>query len=224
MPISSAIAKSVSESPPRTASAPRMNIAPRPVFTVRGTVCSDRGVHHPREAPAAVRPPQLPHPVEHDDGVVHRVADDGQQGGQEDTVDRLAQPGEDADQHQRRRAPSRRRRPRRASSGTGSPGRRAAPAGRPRGRSAPCCRSSSPRLGPISSSRSLVTSPPAASASAARIVGLLVVGHLPGADREVVRTALLDHGAREAGVRDCLAGLVDRQLRATSSTPPADRR
>ena len=40
MPMSRAMAKSVSESPPSTASAPRMNTAPRPVFTVRGTVCS----------------------------------------------------------------------------------------------------------------------------------------------------------------------------------------
>ena len=38
-PSSSATAKSVSESPPSTASAARMNIAPSPVLTVRGTVC-----------------------------------------------------------------------------------------------------------------------------------------------------------------------------------------
>lgn len=34
------MAKSVSESPPSTARTPRISTAPRPVFTVRGTVCS----------------------------------------------------------------------------------------------------------------------------------------------------------------------------------------
>lgn len=38
IPMSSARAKSVSESPPSSASAARMNITPMPVFTVRGTV------------------------------------------------------------------------------------------------------------------------------------------------------------------------------------------
>ena len=100
MPISSAIAKSVSESPPRTASAPRMNIAPRPVFTVRGMVCRIAEFTDLREAQPALRAPQLAHPVEHDDRVVDRVADHGEQRGEEDAVDRLAEPGEDADQHE----------------------------------------------------------------------------------------------------------------------------
>ena len=51
-PSSSATAKSVSESPPSTASAARMNIAPRPVFTVRGPVGRNAALPLSRSRPA----------------------------------------------------------------------------------------------------------------------------------------------------------------------------
>ena len=186
MPTSSASAKSVSESPPRTASAARMNSAPRPVLTVRGHGLQDRGVGDlRRRALRRCDRPQLADPVEDDDRVVDRVADDGQQRGQEDAVDRLAQPGEHADEdqhvvHQREHRAGAER-PAEPDREVDAAARRA----RRRARSAPCVRSSSPRLGPISSSRSLVDLA-ADLARASRIVGLLVVGQLAGAHRDVV--------------------------------------
>ena len=77
-----------------------MNTAPRPVLTVRGTVCRIAVFTTRGKPQRALRAPQLAHPVEDHDRVVHRVADDGEQGGEEDAVDRLAQPGEHADEDQ----------------------------------------------------------------------------------------------------------------------------
>jgi hypothetical protein len=82
--MSGASAKSVSESPPSSVRAARVNTAPMPVFTVRGTVCRtavlairEKGCLRP------VPPPQLPYLVEDDDGVVDRVPDHGEQRGEE---------------------------------------------------------------------------------------------------------------------------------------------
>ncbi len=86
-----------------------------------------------------------------------------------------------------RRAPSRAPRRRRTSSGSG---REVEPAARrsatPSAISA-LFRSSSPRLGPISSSRSLVTSPPRPRASACRISASSSLVELAGADGDVRR-------------------------------------
>ena len=200
MPISSASAKSVSESPPRTASAREdEHRAEAGVHRARHGL-QDRGVRDLGERPSfALRPPQLADPVEDDDRVVDRVADDGEQRGQEHPVDRLAQPGEDADQRRARRAPSRAPPRRRTSSGTGSPGRPAARRARPRARSAPCA--AARRRGSGRSARRAPCSTLAADARprAARISASCVVGQLAGAHRDVVLAAA--PARRRAGSR-----------------------
>ena len=102
------------------------------------------------------------------------------------------------------------RRPRhRRSSGTGPPGSRSWAASATPSAISALVRSSSPRLGPISSSRCLVTSPPAASARALRISASWSLVISPVRTEMFGLAALLHDGPREPGLRHRRPGVVD---------------
>ena len=213
-PTSSAIAKSCSESPPRTTSAARMNIEPRPVLTVRGIVSTAARLAIVDEVLLGLgAPPAFADAVEDDDGVVDRQTDDRHRGGQEDAVDRLLQPGEEAHHEDH---VVRHREHRGDTEGPLEADREVEQLGQERDTEGDE-RVVAQLLAERGADR-LVVDPwstvPPTSARAVLDPLLLVVGDLAGADGEVGGVGGLHDGLGEAGVGDGLARLVDRDVLA----------
>ena len=229
-PSSRATAKSVSESPPRTASAARMNIAPEPGVHRARDRLQDRLVDDLRAAGRSR--PRVRSRIRSKTTIVSLTAqpDDRQHGGQEHPVDRLARARRRRRRRSARRASSTARRPRRTSSGTGTRGRPSARRARSRTRAAPWSRSSCPRrradqlvalLGDL-----------AGAAGASDSLGCPTASSLvicAGAHGDVVRVARLPTtSARPRSGKPAsataVARLLDRDVAGWWSTPAAGRR